>query len=452
MRRAVVVLMMVGIFGPEVAWGEEPGQASTRTGADIEARVNAYLAPYVAGREFSGVVLIADEDRVLVRKAYGMANVALGVANTPGTKFGIASLTKTFTAAAIVILQERGRLRFDDRLDKFMPGYPRGDKITLDQLLRHSAGVPNPDTDKVAYQRLTPDQLIETFKQKPLDFEPGKGARYSNGGYVLLARVVEKASGQRFEDFLSDNVFAPLGMKETGTLDREKVIPRLASPYQPGPEPIGLENAIGEDPSVEFGCGSLYSTADDLYRWAKAVRSERLYKRTALKYPFGWGKRNQYGHRYIEQSGLIAGFMSHIIIYLDQPMTVVFLSNIQSGLFGRVEKDLTAIAFGGEAEKRPAAPEALPVEQRLLAAYCGQYQGPFFTLRIFEEEGHLYSRFNESPGRSFLVPVATDELFMRSNYARIRGKRNKLGLITELSIKWSDEGEPMKLPKSTSDR
>jgi CubicO group peptidase (beta-lactamase class C family) len=395
--------------------------------------------------------LIADGDTVLLRKAYGMANYALGAPNTVATKFGIASLTKTFTAAAIVMLQEGGRLSFDDRLDKYLPDFPHGDKIKIRHLLGHSAGVANPDDAEVFFKQLTPDELIETFKRKPLEFEPGTKDHYSNAGYILLARVVEKVSGQPFEEFLRARIFLPLGMADTGTLDQARVIPNLACPYQPGPGPVGLENALSPNPSSEFGCGSLYSTCDDLYRWAKAVRSERLYKRTALKYPFGWGRRNQFGHRYIEQSGLIPGYMSHLIVYLDRPMTIVFLSNIQSGLFNRVEEDLTAIAFGGEAPKHAPAPQAVAIDPRLLAGYLGRYQGPWFKLRVIQVDGLLYARFDNSPGRSYLMPTGADELFMPASFGHFRATRKDEGQVSQLSVTWGDAGEPMQLRRIGGD-
>jgi CubicO group peptidase (beta-lactamase class C family) len=443
-RAAVVFLILTAAALPRMALASPPGRPDSTS---IEAKLDAYLSPYVAQKDFGGAVLIADGDNVLVRKAYGMANYALSVPNTPNTRFGIASLTKTFTAAAVIMLQESGRVQLDDRLDKFLPDYPKGNKITLRHLLGHASGVPNPDYDSIFYKRLNPDSLIETFSKKPLDFEPGTSDRYSNAGYVLLARVVEKASGQRFEQFLHDRIFAPLGMSDTGFLDQPRIILNLASAYVPGPAPLGLENAAARDPSTLFGSGCLYSTVDDLYRWAKAVRSDRLFKRTALKYPFGWGRRKQYGHSYIEQSGLIPGFMSHLMVYLDQPRYVVCLSNIESGLFNRLDHDLTNIAFGGDPVQNRSVPRASTVDPQVLAGYVGRYRGPFFRLRVIREDGRLYSNFDESPARSYLVPISADELYMRSNFAIIRATRDSNGRVSELAIQWEGAGEPMKLPR-----
>jgi uncharacterized protein (TIGR03067 family) len=410
-----------------------------RSPESLEARVDAYFAPYVTSREFSGVILIARGDDILLRKAYGMANYELDVPNAPETKFRIASLTKSFTAAAIVMLKERGLLSFDDRLNKFLPDYPNGEKITVLRLLAHAAGVPNPDYATVFYKRLTLEELIDSFKRQPLT-----SGGYSSGGYVLLAGIVEKVAGQRYDDFLRRNIFEPLGMSNTGNFGQDTIVTGRASGYVAGPEPVGLENALVQSTSSLIGSGSLYSTVDDLFRWAKAVRSERLYKRSALKYPWGWGERNQFGHHYIEQSGLIPGFMSKLIVYFDEPVCVICLGNIQSGVFSLLEKDLTAIAFGHVPEKRAANPtKPVAVDPRLLRGCTGHYKGPFFAFRVTLDDGKLYFKFDDSLDRFYLLPTGDDELFMRSAFVRIRVTRNDKAQVKELTMTWPGS-EPMK--------
>jgi CubicO group peptidase (beta-lactamase class C family) len=447
MRTASTLLALLGVLSaqPPMADKTSPGRGPGPAG--LEARLDTYLAPYLKRHDFSGAVLIARGDTVLLRKGYGMASYELGVPNTPETKFRIASLTKTFTAAAVVMLQERGRLRFEDHLDKFLPKFPKADRITVLHLLTHRSGVAEPDGGAIFWRRLTPDELIDSFKNKPFLFEPGARDQYSNAGYILLARVIERVSGQHYGDFLHEQIFKPLGMADTGYFDRESIVPNRAAGYTPGPGPLGLENAPSPDPATELGCGCLCSTANDLYRWAQAVRSERLFKRTALKYPYGWGRRDQYGHRYIEQSGLIPGFMSHLIVFLDEPVTVVCLCNAQSGLFGRLEKDLTAIAFGDRPDPAPPAPRAAAVNMRRLRGCLGLYQGPGFRFRVVEYDGHFFGKFDDGPGRSFLVPVADDEWFMRSFFARIRVTRDDHGRASRLDITWGGVVEPMKFTR-----
>jgi CubicO group peptidase (beta-lactamase class C family) len=414
---------------------------------DLAANVDRYLAPYIDRRDFSGVVLIARDGNVLYQKAYGLADFKTGVLNTTHTRFRIASLTKTFTAAAIVMLAERKRLSLNDTLSKFLPGYPNGDKIRIHHLLSHAAGVPNPEPADFFDKQLTPDQLIDTFKNKPLEFEPGTRSKYSNGGYVLLARVVEKASGRPYADFLSENIFKPLGMLNTGFTDLGQSPEVQALGYAPAPGPVGLAAAPARHPSTLFGSGCISSTAGDLRLWAAAARSERLFKRSALPYTFGWGERKKYGHRYLEQSGRIPGFMSHLIVLLDEPVDIICLCNVDTGLFGRLEKDLIALTFGGEADKPPAAPVAVAGNAQELQECVGKYQGPGFVLRLVEDRGQLYSKFDDGPARAWLTPLASGDYYMRAEYAPVHVTRNAKGRATELSIAWGGNEPSMKLTR-----
>jgi len=417
---------------------------------DLAASVDRYLAPYIDRRDFSGVVLCARDGNVLYHKAYGLADFKTGVLNTVRTRFRIASLTKTFTAAAIVVLAERKRLSLNDSVSKFLPGYPNGDKIRVHHLLSHAAGVPNPQPADLLDKELTPDELIDTFKNKPLEFEPGTRGKYSNGGYVLLARIVEKASGRPYSDFLSENIFKPLGMQETGVTDLHQPPEVQAVGYEPAPGPVGLVAAPARHPSTLFGSGFLSSTTGDLRLWAQAVRSERLFKRSALPYTFGWGERKKYGHRYLEQSGRIPGFMAHLIVLLDEPVDIVCLCNVDTGLFGRLEKDLISLASGGQTDEPPAAPVAVAGDAKRLKECVGKYQGPGFILRLVEDGGQVYSKFDDGPARAWLTPVANGDFYMRAEYAPVHIIRDTKGRATELSIAWGGTEPPMKLSRIVS--
>jgi len=413
--------------------------------SELEAKIDAYLAPYVAHRDFSGVVLIARGDDVLMSKGYGMANYELGVPNTPDTKFRIASLTKTFTAAAIVMLKERGMLSFDDKLNKFLPDFPKGDKISVRHMLLHESGIPNPDYEATFCKQLTIDELVRSLARKPLDFEPGTSDKYSNGGFLLLAFIVEKVSGQSYERFLHSNIFEPLGMKNTGNFDPEPIVSHRASGYLPAPGPDKIENAPIRNLSSSVGSGSLYSTANDLFRWARAVRSEQLYKRRALPYPFGWGERKHLGHDCLEQAGITPGFRSKFLVYLDEPVTVVCLANIESGLFSRWDKDLPAIIFQGKGKVPSSFPEAAAVAPQRLSECVGDYQASSgLNLHVVERGGHLFSTFNDSPVRTYLMPTSEKELFNRADYATITLSRNSEKRVGEMTWRFDGTGDPLK--------
>jgi CubicO group peptidase (beta-lactamase class C family) len=417
--------------------------------SELETKVDACLAPYIANRDFSGAVLIARGDKILLSKGYGMANYELGVANGPDTKFRIASLSKTFTAAAIVILKEWGLLSLDDKLKRFIPEYPHAEKISIRQLLLHKAGVPNPDYESTFHKQLTLHEVVQALGKKPLDFEPGTSERYSNGGFLLLACVVQNVSGQSFEDFLRRNIFEPLGMNDTGNFDPETIVTRRASGYVPGPEPIGIENAPVPNLSTSIGSGSLYSTANDLLRWAQAVRSERLYKRSALPYPFGWGERNYRGRTYTEQGGITPGFRCKFLVFYEDPVTVICLANTESGLFNRWEKELLPIVFNEEGVQPVRLPKSVRIEPRWLDACVGHYRSSTgLNLHVARRGKHLFSTFNEWPVRSYLMPTAENELFMRADYASIALNRDPTGQVNELTFRWDAGGDPMKFVRS----
>ena len=179
-RRVMVLVGFLILAGLRV-------QAQNVRAADLAARVDAYVLPYVQSNNFSGAILIAQGEKVLLRKGYGQANVELAVPNSPETRFHVASISKSFTAAAVVLLEQRGKLSTSDPLSKHIPGYPNGERITIHHLLVHASGIPNvnnfPDYDRWSLFPHSLDEIIGWFKDKPLEFKPGERYSYSNSNY-----------------------------------------------------------------------------------------------------------------------------------------------------------------------------------------------------------------------------------------------------------------------------
>jgi CubicO group peptidase (beta-lactamase class C family) len=237
----------------------------------------AVLDRAVVESGFSGAVLVARGDTVLLEKGYGQANVELGVPNTPRTAFRIGSVTKQFTAAAILRLHERGRLHLDDPVCRFFPGCPDAwARISLHDLLTHSAGVP--DLYGIAQYRQEPAQprtvpaLLALFRDEPLDFEPGDRFGYSNSGYVLLGAVIERVGHVPWSAFLEEELFRPVGMANTAYDRPGALVPNRAAGYR-GTRGVATANAAFRDMSDSFAAGGLYSTVGDLYRWERALNS-----------------------------------------------------------------------------------------------------------------------------------------------------------------------------------
>ena len=403
--------------------------------SNLEALADRYLAPYLEMKDFSGVVFLALEGKVLLSKGYGMSNYEHRVPNTPRTRFHIASISKTFTAAAIVILQKKGLLSFDDKLSKFIPGYPNGDVIKLEHLLTHSAGIPDywnlPDVGKIKMSDLTLEELVAWLKTRPLDFSPGTRNQYSNSGYTLLAYVIEKVSKQPYEEFLREQIFEPLGMKDTGSFFHGPLIHNRASGYDPWIEPDGLINAPYYSGSLLIGSGSHYSTAEDLYRWYQAIRDKRFFGLDSFAHPYGWGERKYFGRRLIEQNGRDPGFACCLSAYLEDDLCVIVLSNIESEAVAQIKQSLTAMILG-EDYKTPQLRNSVAVAPALLDEYEGRYEvSPDFVLTVKREDKHLFLKGGNGPYLP-LEPLSDKRFFYRQLYVSVVFEKDASGRVTKL--------------------
>jgi len=243
----------------------------------MEKRIDDLFTLYTNADKFSGAVLVAKGDQFLFRSGYGFANREEQIPNTPDTQFHIQSVAKLFTYASIMMEVKADHVSLDDSIEHYFPGFPNGDKITIDQLLHHRSGLfhyPHELPDHTYGSLSTPiaiENLIKEFEGYPLKFEPGEQYGYSNAGYSMLARVVEKMNKTPFDEYLQANIFTPTGMNKT-TADWDSISQDIA---------IGYEKVDGvffrspaDHPSHFIGAGTTYSTADDMYSWYKAVYVE----------------------------------------------------------------------------------------------------------------------------------------------------------------------------------
>jgi CubicO group peptidase (beta-lactamase class C family) len=255
------------------------GIAAVARGQDGASKFDEYMNQCVKIKDFSGAVLVSKDNETLFAKGYGFANAEHEVPNTTRTKFRLGSITKQFTAMAILILQEQGKLKLDDPVGKYIDDSPKAwEGVTVHHLLTHTSGVPS-YTDDLLYglKMMMPEtvtSMIKRFRDKPLDFKPGEKFHYSNSGYFLLGAIIEKVSGEKYEAFLKKAIFDPLGMHDTGYDHAATVLPGRASGYSRKGD--GLRNAEYLDMSQPYSAGSLYSTALDLARWDRALRDGKL--------------------------------------------------------------------------------------------------------------------------------------------------------------------------------
>jgi CubicO group peptidase (beta-lactamase class C family) len=427
--------------------------AQSATDSQVSDNIKAYLSPFVQTGNFSGAVLVARGGRVLVREAYGMANYELRVPNSPETRFHIASVSKPFTAAAILQLQERGLLSTADRLSRFIPGFPNSDRITLDHLLTHTSGIPNvnnlPDYDVFARTPHTLPQLVAKFADLPLEFQPGADYRYSNSNYNLLALVIEKVSGQSYGDYLSQHIFDPAGMRDSAhDGDALRLIPAVASGYEPYGI-SGYEKAHYLDWSNKTGNGSLYSTLDDLYRFDRALNTDNILKSsTRQKYfveskgnRYGWFIRKRSGHRVMSSNGRSPGFTAELDRFPDDDATIIILSNSYATTSqDPIAEGIAAILFG---QQPPAIPTMQPasVEASTLARYAGEYQfGPDYFVPSAKSLVTANSDFLLLEIGSFrtpLVPLSPTEFLERTFLGHITFSSNPQSEVQSLSYKYA---------------
>jgi CubicO group peptidase (beta-lactamase class C family) len=340
----------------------------------MEAEIDALLAEHVSPEGPGAAIGVIRDGAFVHRKAYGLADLEWGTALRPECVFRIASLTKQFTAMAVMMLEERGALSIDDPLERWLPDWPpRGRRVTLRHLLNHTSGIWRHDSgdlpERTLRANLSNDEIRRMIGERGFEFEPGERYLYNNSGYLLLGAVIERASGRPYGDFLAEAIFAPLGMTRTGLLTPEAVTPLRARGYVRGRR--GFHNARPDPFNWSNGAGGLGSTLDDLARWDAAVRAHRLVRPetiermladtpladgAAFPYGFGWGTGTWNGARFFHHTGGVSGFASHMLHLRDEALTTIVLSNLYLFPFDQVTRGLVRIAKGWRYEPPPRAP------------------------------------------------------------------------------------------------
>jgi CubicO group peptidase (beta-lactamase class C family) len=388
----------------------------------LDAQVADYLAPLAQAGRLSGNVLVGTRDSILVLQSYGLSDVEAGTPNDPDTRFVIASITKTFTSAAILTLAAEERIDLDDPLARFAPDFPRAGEITIRQLLLHESGVGDPemlDWFESPESPISLEELVRKIAGRPFLFDPGTDEAYSNAGYALLAWVIQQASGQPYGQYLERSLFEPLGMSRSGLFVDPGPAPGQANGYVPAPLPQGTIRTPEIDLGLAIGSGALSSTAPDLWRWAGAVADERLYSWKTLEWPYGWGREEVGEHEGIEQTGALPGFMSNLLVFPDADRFVVLLLNQEYGGWIDLGKGVAAIALG---EKPPLLdlPPEVELSARAAERLVGRYADGEQPVRIALEEGDLWLYWGEWPIAKYLQPIGEATFAVPTDRGRIR--------------------------------
>lgn len=299
------------------------------------------------GPEFSGYVYISEKGTVLLDKGYGKADFEKGIDNTKQTKFDIASLTKQFTAFAIMQLEEKKLLDVNDKIDKYLPTFPHGDEITIHELLNHTSGLPEAP-ENFDIRKFRPSYKgfgIEGKNEKvDLSFTPGTSFLYGNTEYILLGYIIEKVSGKTLNVYLDENIFKPLDMKNTGFKDENGELTGLATGYKTGKKDKSEKSWYLVNVGPAIGSAALCSSAEDLVKWEKALTEQKLISKesydkiyTPYKSDYGYGwyiYKDSKGNRSYEHYGNAIGSRSYIFRAVDEDIKIIILSNYADAPMG----------------------------------------------------------------------------------------------------------------------
>ena len=412
--------------------------------------VNRYVEPYVASSNFSGVVLIAREGKVICQQAYGLADVGANRRNTIQTQFHLASLSMQFTAAAVMKLVDAGKLELDAPISPFVPALPNADKITIRDLLEETSGLADvnalPEYSNILKQHQTPASLVDLVKDKPPRFEPGGAFRgEEHSAYNVLALIVEKVTKQSFGMAAKQLVFAPLHMDSSGIDDDLPPAKELASGYSPfGVR--GLQDAERIHWSAKTGNASAYATAGDMLKWRNAFFGDKLLgaktRQLMLDYShsrvgFGWFKNlsPRFGVPVFYMNGRAPGFTSFFIEIPSSSLTVVVLSNTYISVASTIGLDLAAMVLSKPFKVPQLRSSALPaVETQDIAnryAFDADFYQPgaILSLKMNDLDASLTWPSGEV---TFLIPVAKDEFIDRSYWEPVLVHRLDNGDVDSL--------------------
>ena len=412
---------------------------------DVKPKLEEYLAACVDADQFNGSVLVVKDDTVLVSQGYGWANAELRVPNTAQTRFRLGSITKQFTAMAVMILQEQDKLHVGDPVGTNVDDAPEAwNDVTIHHLLSHTSGIPSftsfPDYPKKWMLPQTLPEMVARFKDKPLEFEPGEKFAYSNSGYLLLGAIIEKASDMTYEAFLRQEVFEPLGMLDTGYDHHATILQNRAAGYTRDGDQ--LANAAYIDMSQPHAAGALYSTVEDLLRWDRALTSGKLItaesKATMFtpvrdNYAYGWSVQTRDGMTVTSHGGGINGFSTHILRIPELQLCVVVLSNVESNTPGRISQDLTAIVLG-KPYKLPKMRSVANVDPKIYDDYAGKYAfNPALVLTCTREGEHLMVQLTGQP-KFEIYPESETEFFLKVVDSQLSFARDDDGKITHVVL------------------
>ena len=432
----------------------------------FEDGVKAHLESVTKSPSAGIAVLVARDGKIAFQGGFGLADLEKKTPVTPETKFRIGSVTKQFTAAAILRLAEDGKLALTDKLKKFFPGFPRGSEITVHQLLTHTSGL-HSYTSKPEFlgrvgKPIAPAELIAWFRDDPPDFAPGAGFLYNNSAYFLAGEIVAKVSGKSLADFLRATFFDPLGMRDTGIFVNATPPPGIARGYSVSEGKT--TPALDWDMSWAGGAGALYSTVGDLFRWNEALFGGKLMREESFKMmttpvtlppgadgmSYGYGLAISTVSRLpaIGHGGGLNGWSSHLLRLPAQHCTVVALSNAMPSAQGAepaaITQQIAEKFLEADIKQLPPPKEDPSVDKKTYASFAGRYDYKTAVLAVTVEGEHLFAQLTGQP-KYEIFPSAPDVFFWKVTDAQVVFVRDEKGAV--IAARHAQGGNMFKAPR-----
>ncbi|MBG6129513.1 CubicO group peptidase (beta-lactamase class C family) [Aquimarina sp. EL_43] len=419
---------------------------------DLESQIDNIVSSIYKENEPGIVMLIAKDGKPIYRKAYGKSNLELETPITLNSVLQIGSITKQFTAIAILMLEEKGKLRVKDEIIKYIPNYPtKGKGITIHHLLNHTSGIknstPSGNQSLIARTDMTSTELIDYFKNKPMDFEPGEQFKYSNAGYIILGRIIEIVSGLSYEDFIEKNIFEKLGMTKSYYGSNKEIIKNRAAGYQYIHNKYINANYMSL--TLPYSAGSLMSNVDDLLKWHNAITSNTLIKRSSLKkainpstlndgkkipYGYGWRIGNLNGSKVIAHNGGTFGYTASGIFITKENIYIIALTNCNCKSIKNVP-DVTKKIATMIINQTSTIDKTVEISSEILKQYIGTYRlKPNANIKITKIGNSLFLQAPKELRKNELFAKDENHFFVKGSSVKIIFNSNDKGKIVSLTL------------------
>ncbi|HEU5054381.1 MAG TPA: serine hydrolase [Hanamia sp.] len=428
MKRIIVFMIAVLLVFP--SFGQKEA-------ASIDTLLNTY---YRLGK-FNGTALIAKDGEVLLNKGYGYRDAEKKLPNDSHSIYQLGSVTKQFTSAVILKLQSENKLSVNDKLSKFFPNYPKGDSITIKQLLSHTSGIYNYTEDENFMRNeitksKTREQMMALFENKPLNFSPGTTWSYSNSNYSILGYIIEKVTNKSYEEMVREFIFNPLKMNHSGFDFTHLKSPDKTIGYFVLNQADTVRSPI-VDSTISFAAGAIFSTTADLYRWTHALEDNTIltadeqneaYTPVKNNYGYGWQIDSISGKRRLSHGGGIPGYITMVSRVSEDKVSVILLTNASNQSIREITKSIYAILYH-QPYKLPESKKAITLDENLMKQYEGEYEvQPGLTVRI-TVNGNTLTAVPAGQTPKTLFAEKKDCFFEKEEDVQLEFTRNESGTI-----------------------